>query len=128
MAALARQIAYLVQVRRRRATNKPPKANRDTVAGSGVTLADRLKADGLRVWFDEWEIHPGDSTPAKIEDGLEQSRVLVFCMSAYPAQRRVTPTTPAAPASAGGAAVDESEASACVSFAHPFGCNRGFTG
>lgn len=45
-------------------------------------LAERLRADGLRVWFDEWEIRPGDSIPAKIEDGLEHSHVLVFCMSA----------------------------------------------
>jgi WD40 repeat protein len=45
-------------------------------------LAERLRADGLRVWFDEWNIRPGDSIPAKIEDGLEQSRVLVLCMSA----------------------------------------------
>jgi small GTP-binding protein len=44
-------------------------------------LAERLKADGLRVWFDEWEIRPGDSIPAKIEDGLERSRMLVLCMS-----------------------------------------------
>src|SRR6266516_1350463 len=46
------------------------------------TVAERLRADGLRVWFDEWEIKPGDSIPAKIEEGLEQSRVLVLCMSA----------------------------------------------
>jgi TIR domain-containing protein len=45
-------------------------------------LADRLKADGVRVWLDAWEIKPGDSIPAKIEDGLEHSRVLVLCMSA----------------------------------------------
>ena len=45
-------------------------------------IAERLRADGLRVWFDEWEIKPGDSIPAKIEEGLEQSRVLVLCMSA----------------------------------------------
>jgi small GTP-binding protein len=45
-------------------------------------LAERLKADGVRVWFDEWEIRPGDSIPAKIEDGLERSRVLALCMSA----------------------------------------------
>jgi hypothetical protein len=45
-------------------------------------LANRLKSDGVRVWFDEWEIKPGDSIPAKIEDGLEHSRVLVPCMSA----------------------------------------------
>jgi hypothetical protein len=45
-------------------------------------LARLLKADRLRVWFDEWEIKPGDSIPAKIEAGLEHSRVLVLCMSA----------------------------------------------
>ncbi len=45
-------------------------------------LAERLRKDGLRVWFDEWAIKPGDSIPAKIEEGLEHSRVLVLCMSA----------------------------------------------
>ena len=45
-------------------------------------LAERLRADGLRVWFDEWILKPGDSIPAKIEAELEQSRVLVLCMSA----------------------------------------------
>jgi hypothetical protein len=45
-------------------------------------LAERLRADGLKVWFDEWVLKPGDSIPAKIEDGLEHSRVLVLCMSA----------------------------------------------
>ena len=45
-------------------------------------VAERLKNHGLRVWFDEWEIRPGDSILAKIEDGLERSRVLVLCMSA----------------------------------------------
>jgi hypothetical protein len=37
-------------------------------------LAERLKRDGLRVWFDEWEIQPGDLISLKIEQGLEQSR------------------------------------------------------
>jgi WD40 repeat protein len=45
-------------------------------------VAERLRKDGLRVWFDEWEIRPGDSIPAKIEEGLERSRALVLCMSA----------------------------------------------
>src|SRR6185437_15537788 len=45
-------------------------------------LANRLRADGLKVWFDEWILKPRDSIPAKIEEGLEQSRVLVLCMSA----------------------------------------------
>src|SRR5207244_2220580 len=39
--------------------------------------------DGLTVWFDEWVLKPGDSIPAKIEEGLERSRVLVLCMSAH---------------------------------------------
>jgi hypothetical protein len=45
-------------------------------------IANRLKSDGVRMWFDEREIKPGDSIPAKIEDGLEHSRVLVLCLSA----------------------------------------------
>src|SRR5262249_16957572 len=44
-------------------------------------IAERLRADGIRVWFDEWELKPGDHIPAKIEEGLEHSRVLVLCMS-----------------------------------------------
>src|SRR6185295_16996257 len=46
-------------------------------------LAERLRADGLRVWLDDWEIRPGDSIPAKLEEGLEGSRTLVLCMSAH---------------------------------------------
>jgi hypothetical protein len=45
-------------------------------------VAERLRADGVRVWLDEDQIKPGDSIPAKIEEGLEHSRVLVLCMSA----------------------------------------------
>jgi DNA-binding CsgD family transcriptional regulator len=46
-------------------------------------LAERLREDGVKVWFDEWVLKPGDSIPAKIEEGLEHSRVLVLCMSAH---------------------------------------------
>ncbi|MEB3242123.1 MAG: TIR domain-containing protein, partial [Cyanobacteriota bacterium] len=45
-------------------------------------LAVRLREAGLRVWFDEWIIKPGDLIPAKIEEGLEHAAVLLFCMSA----------------------------------------------
>jgi hypothetical protein len=45
-------------------------------------LAERLRKDGLKVWFDEWVLKPGDSIPAKIEEELEHSRELVPCMSA----------------------------------------------
>jgi small GTP-binding protein len=44
-------------------------------------LAVRLRADGLRVWLDEWQIKPGDMIWRKIEEGLEGSRVLVLCIS-----------------------------------------------
>ena len=46
-------------------------------------MAERLRTDGLKVWFDEWQIKPGDNIPKKIEDGLEDSRLLVLCMSAH---------------------------------------------
>jgi TIR domain len=46
-------------------------------------VANRLRTDGLKVWFDEWVLRPGDSIPAKIEKGLEHSRVLALCMSAH---------------------------------------------
>jgi TIR domain len=38
------------------------------------SLAERLRQDGLKVWFDEWVLKPGDSIPAKIEEGLEHSQ------------------------------------------------------
>jgi len=44
-------------------------------------VAERLRADGIKVWFDEWVLKPGDSIPAKIDEGLDHSRVLVLCMS-----------------------------------------------
>ena len=63
--------------------SKPPTLMHDTGGNAVVRdVAERLRKDGLRVWFDEWEIRPGDSIPSKIEDGLERYRVLVLCMSA----------------------------------------------
>ena len=53
--------------------------DKDTVRA----IAERLRKDKVRVWFDEWELKPGDHIPSKIEDGLEHSRVLVLCMSAH---------------------------------------------
>ena len=45
-------------------------------------IAERLREDGVKVWFDEWVLKPGDNIPKMIDDGLENSRVLVLCMSA----------------------------------------------
>lgn len=47
-----------------------------------IELAKRLRESGLRVWLDDWEIKPGDSIVHKIEQGLEQSRILVLARSA----------------------------------------------
>jgi hypothetical protein len=45
-------------------------------------VMERLRADGLKVWLDEWVLKPGDTIPAKIKEGLEHSCVLVLYMSA----------------------------------------------
>ena len=44
-------------------------------------LAERLKQAGLRVWFDEWTVRSGDIIALKVDEGLEQSRVLLLCIS-----------------------------------------------
>jgi len=44
-------------------------------------LAERLKAAGVRVWLDEWVIKAGDIIALKVDEGLEQSRVLLLCIS-----------------------------------------------
>jgi hypothetical protein len=45
-------------------------------------LAERLRDDGLKVWFDEWSIKAGGTIRRQVEEGLEQARVLVLCTSA----------------------------------------------
>lgn len=44
-------------------------------------LAEKLKADGLKVWFDKWVIKPGDSIPLAIEKGLESTRTMILLMT-----------------------------------------------
>ena len=44
-------------------------------------LAERLKEAGLRVWFDEWVIKPGDDIYIAVERGLTAARVQVLCLS-----------------------------------------------
>ena len=44
-------------------------------------LAERLRAAGSRVWFDEWVIQPGHDIYLTIERGLDASRTLVLCLS-----------------------------------------------
>jgi GTPase SAR1 family protein len=44
-------------------------------------LAEDLRAAGLRIWFDEWVIKPGDDIYLAIERGLEAARAQVLCLS-----------------------------------------------
>jgi hypothetical protein len=44
-------------------------------------LAERLQRAGVRVWFDEWMIQPGDNVYLRIEEGLNAARTLVLCLS-----------------------------------------------
>lgn len=44
-------------------------------------IAERLRKDGIKVWFDEWEIEHRDDRFSKTEEGLEHSRVMVLCLS-----------------------------------------------
>jgi WD40 repeat protein len=44
-------------------------------------LAEQLREAGLRVWFDDWIIKPGDDIYLAIERGLEAARVQVLCLS-----------------------------------------------
>jgi len=44
-------------------------------------LAERLRAEGLRVWYDEWVIKPWTKIDPAIERGLEAARALVLCLS-----------------------------------------------
>jgi hypothetical protein len=47
------------------------------------SLAERLRTEGFRVWFDEWVIKPGDDIDLAVEHVLEAARVLVLCLSEH---------------------------------------------
>ncbi len=46
-----------------------------------LQLAERLQAAGLRVWYDDWAVKPGDQIFLAVENGLQAARVLVLCLS-----------------------------------------------
>lgn len=45
-------------------------------------IAERLRADGIKVWFNEWFLKLGDNIREKTEEGLENSRALMLFVSA----------------------------------------------
>ena len=45
------------------------------------TFAADLRANGVDAWFSKWEIKPGDSIRAKIEEGLEGCEVFIVVLS-----------------------------------------------
>jgi len=53
------------------------KADRDTAR----KLANDLSSEGLRVWFDEDQVHPGDQWTEAVEAGLSQARTLIAVIS-----------------------------------------------
>jgi hypothetical protein len=40
-------------------------------------FALRLRSQGVRVWFDQWELKPGDNPKARLNDGLRKSRKMI---------------------------------------------------
>lgn len=46
------------------------------------SFAERLRANGVDAWLDEWEINPGESPARKIIEGLVQCGVVILIMSA----------------------------------------------
>ena len=48
-----------------------------------LRLAERLQAAGLRVWYDDWAVKPGDQIFLAVENGLQAARVLVLCLSPH---------------------------------------------
>lgn len=45
-------------------------------------LARQIQGAGHAVWFDEWEITPGDSIVERIDQGLNAANYLILCYSA----------------------------------------------
>jgi len=44
-------------------------------------VADTLQGAGLKVWFDEWALMPGDSIAHRIEEALQASDILLVLLS-----------------------------------------------
>jgi hypothetical protein len=51
------------------------------------TLAENLERGGVRTFFDEWEVGPGDVLVHRLEDGLRNSRNGIVVVSPASVQR-----------------------------------------
>lgn len=60
------------------------RADRETAR----SLATALVAQGESVWFDEWDLRPGDSMTGGIQEGLEGAEVFVLVWSETAARSR----------------------------------------
>jgi 2-polyprenyl-3-methyl-5-hydroxy-6-metoxy-1,4-benzoquinol methylase len=47
-----------------------------------TVIAERLRREGLTIWFDLWHIPYGANIPATIKRGIEASRCMILCVSA----------------------------------------------
>lgn len=61
--------------------------DKDTIA---IPLAELLRNEGLRVWFDRFELRAGDSISQSIELGLANSQVGVIILSRTSLQKNWT--------------------------------------
>jgi hypothetical protein len=51
-----------------------------------LAIAERFRADKLSVWIDSWSLEPGEAFHPKIMEGLEQSQVILVCVSKHSTQ------------------------------------------
>ncbi len=49
--------------------------------GFATKLADSLRDNGVKVWFDDWRIPPGDNVQKKINEGIKLSRKMAVVFS-----------------------------------------------
>jgi TIR domain len=56
-------------------------SHRGVDAAAAEQLAVELRLAGHDVWFDEWEIAPGDSIVGRINDGVDAAAYLILCCS-----------------------------------------------
>lgn len=45
------------------------------------SIAERLRRARVRVWYDDWEMKPGDSLRERISDGIENASFFIAVLS-----------------------------------------------